>query len=295
MTRDRWTAAAMLAPSVILIGIFVYGFIAWSMRVSMSDWQGLVPSYNFVGLENFSQLLTDDRRFMIGARNTLIFSVVFLGGAIVLGLLLAIMIDRKLPAAGVFRNIYLFPMAVSFIVTGVAWRWLMNPATGDRTSGLNLLFEQAGLDFLVNSWHTTDPPWGMAFVGIPALWQMTGFAMAIFLAGLQSIPDELREAARVDGASEVQVYRRVIVPMLRPAVLSVVIVLGHISLKIFDLIIALTGRQLALDVPAIYMWTTTFDANNFNRGAAIGLLLLFAVTLLVIPYLVYTRRQEAEL
>ncbi|HEX6195450.1 MAG TPA: sugar ABC transporter permease [Jiangellaceae bacterium] len=295
MTRDRWTAAAMLAPSVILIGIFVYGFIAWSMRVSMSDWQGLVPSYNFVGLENFSQLLTDDRRFMIGARNTLIFSVVFLGGAIVLGLLLAIMIDRKLPAAGVFRNIYLFPMAVSFIVTGVAWRWLMNPATGDRTSGLNLLFEQAGLDFLVNSWHTTDPPWGMAFVGIPALWQMTGFAMAIFLAGLQSIPDELREAARVDGASEVQVYRRVIVPMLRPAVLSVVIVLGHISLKIFDLIIALTGRQLALDVPAIYMWTTTFDANNFNRGAAIGLLLLFAVALLVIPYLVYTRRQEAEL
>lgn len=295
MTRDRWTAAAMLAPSVILIGIFVYGFIAWSMRVSMSDWQGLVPSYNFVGLENFSQLLTDDRRFMIGARNTLIFSVVFLGGAIVLGLLLAIMIDRKLPGAGVFRNIYLFPMAVSFIVTGVAWRWLMNPATGDRTSGLNLLFEQAGLDFLVNSWHTTDPPWGMAFVGIPALWQMTGFAMAIFLAGLQSIPDELREAARVDGASEVQVYRRVIVPMLRPAVLSVVIVLGHISLKIFDLIIALTGRQLALDVPAIYMWTTTFDANNFNRGAAIGLLLLFAVALLVIPYLVYTRRQEAEL
>lgn len=295
MTRDRVTAAAMLAPSVLLVGIFVYGFIAWSGRVSMSDWQGLVPSYNFVGLENFNQLIFDDRRFLIGARNTLVFSVVFLGGAIVLGLLLAVLIDRQLPAAGLFRNLFLFPMAVSFIVTGVAWRWLMNPATGDRTSGLNLLFETIGLGGLANSWHTTDPPWGIAFVGIPALWQMTGFAMALFLAGLRAIPDELREAARMDGASELQIFRRVILPLLRPAVLSVVIILGHISLKIFDLIIALTGRQLALDVPAIYMWTTTFDANNFNRGAAIGILLLLAVALLVIPYLVYARRQETEL
>jgi glucose/mannose transport system permease protein len=273
----------------------VYDFIAWSGRVSMSDWQGLVPSYNFVGLENFNQLIFDDRRFLIGARNTLVFSVVFLGGAIVLGLLLAVLIDRQLPAAGLFRNLFLFPMAVSFIVTGVAWRWLMNPATGDRTSGLNLLFETIGLGGLANSWHTTDPPWGIAFVGIPALWQMTGFAMALFLAGLRAIPDELREAARMDGASELQIFRRVILPLLRPAVLSVVIILGHISLKIFDLIIALTGRQLALDVPAIYMWTTTFDANNFNRGAAIGILLLLAVALLVIPYLVYARRQETEL
>lgn len=295
MSRDRLTAAAMLAPSVLLVGIFVYGFIAWSMRVSMSDWQGLLPSYNFVGLENFTQLIFNDRRFLLGARNTAVFSVVFLGGAVVLGLLLAILLDRKLPASGMFRSVFLFPMAVSFIVTGVAWRWLMNPATGDRTSGLNLLFESIGLGALANSWHTTSPPWGIAFVAIPALWQMSGFAMAVFLAGLGSIPDEVREAARVDGASETQIYRRVVLPLLRPAVLSVVIILGHISLKIFDLIIALTGRQLALDVPAIYMWTTTFDGNNFNRGAAIGIMLLLAVALLVVPYLWYMRRQESEL
>jgi glucose/mannose transport system permease protein len=293
--RDRYVAAAMLAPSVILIAIFVYGFIAWSIRVSMSDWQGLTPSYNFVGLENYVELIFNDRRFHIGVRNTLVFSAVFLGGAIVLGLALAIMLDRKLPGENLFRSIFLFPMAVSFIVTGVAWRWLMNPATGSRTSGLNLLFESVGLDFLVSAWHTNPPPWGIAFVGIPALWQMSGFAMALFLAGLRSIPDELREAARVDGASEFQVYRRVILPLLRPAVLSVVIILGHISLKIFDLIIALSGRSLALDVPAIYMWTTTFDANNFNRGAAIGILLLLSVALLVVPYLWYSHRQEAEL
>jgi glucose/mannose transport system permease protein len=293
--RDRYVAAAMLAPSVILIAIFVYGFIAWSLRVSMSDWQGLIPSYNFVGLENYVELIFNDRRFHIGVRNTLVFSAVFLGGAIVIGLLLAIMLDRKLPGENLFRSIFLFPMAVSFIVTGVAWRWLMNPATGSRTSGLNLLFESVGLDFLVSAWHTNPPPWGIAFVGIPALWQMSGFAMALFLAGLRSIPDDLREAARVDGASEFQLYRRVILPLLRPAVLSVVIILGHISLKIFDLIIALSGRSLALDVPAIYMWTTTFDANNFNRGAAIGILLLLSVALLVVPYLWYSNKQEAEL
>jgi glucose/mannose transport system permease protein len=285
----------MLAPSVILIAIFVYGFIAWSLRVSMSDWQGLIPSYNFVGLENYVELIFNDRRFHIGVRNTLVFSAVFLGGAIVIGLALAILLDRKLPGENLFRSIFLFPMAVSFIVTGVAWRWLMNPATGSRTSGLNLLFESVGLDFLVSAWHTNPPPWGIAFVGIPALWQMSGFAMALFLAGLRSIPDDLREAARVDGASEFQLYRRVILPLLRPAVLSVVIILGHISLKIFDLIIALSGRSLALDVPSIYMWTTTFDANNFNRGAAIGILLLLSVALLVVPYLWYSNKQEAEL
>jgi glucose/mannose transport system permease protein len=295
MTRDRLTAAAMVAPSVVLVGIFVYGFIAWSLRVSMSDFQGLLPSYHFVGLDVYEQLVLHDRRFLLGARNTAVFSVVFLGGAMVLGLLLAILLDRRLPASGLFRSVFLFPMAVSFIVTGVAWRWLMNPATGDRTSGLNLLFDHLGLGFLANSWHTTGPPWGIAFVGIPAVWQMAGFAMAVFLAGLRSIPEELREAARVDGASELQLYRRVVLPLLRPAALSVIIILGHLSLKIFDLIIALTGRQVALDVPAIYMWTTTFDANNFNRGAAIGIMLLLAVAVLVVPYLWYVRRQETEL
>jgi glucose/mannose transport system permease protein len=134
MSRDRLTAAAMIAPSVILVGIFVYGFIAWSLRVSMSDWQGLVPSYNFVGLENFSHLLLNDPRFRVDIRNTVVFSVVFLGGATCSGLLLAILLDRKLPAEGFFRSVFLFPMAVSFIVTGVAWRWLMNPATGGPAS-----------------------------------------------------------------------------------------------------------------------------------------------------------------
>ncbi|HET7686553.1 MAG TPA: sugar ABC transporter permease [Candidatus Limnocylindria bacterium] len=292
--RRHWVPVAMLLPSIIAIGIFVYGFIAWSGRVSLSEWQGLTPNYDWAGLANFAELI-GDRRFQIDMRNTLVFTTFFVVGAVALGLLLAILLDRHVPGEGLFRSIFLFPLAISLIVTGVAWRWLMNPSTGSRSSGFNLILDGIGLDPLVSAWHTSDPPWGMAFVALPAVWQMSGFTMALFLGGLRAIPEELKEAARVDGASELQVYRRIILPLLRPALLSALIILGHLSLKVFDLIVALSGKDLRLDVPAIYMWTTTFDANNFARGAAIGIVLLLSVGLLVIPYLVWSLRRETDL
>jgi glucose/mannose transport system permease protein len=293
--RRHWVPVAMLSPSVIAIAIFVYGFIAWSARVSVSEWQGLVPDYTFAGLDNFAQLANDPRFRDFDIVNTVVFTTFFVTGTVVLGLALAILLDRHVPGEGLFRSIFLFPLAISLVVTGVAWRWLMNPATGDRTSGINLLFQGAGLDPLINAWYTSDPPWGIAFVALPAVWQMSGFTMALFLGGLRSIPEELKEAARVDGGGEVAIYRYIILPLLRPALLSALIILGHLSLKVFDLIVALTGRNIELDVPAIYMWTTTFDANNYARGAAIGILLLLSVALLVIPYLVWSLRRETEL
>ncbi|HWH23382.1 MAG TPA: sugar ABC transporter permease [Candidatus Limnocylindria bacterium] len=292
--RRHWVPVAMLSPSIVLIGIFVYGFIGWSLRVSMSEWQGLMPDYTWAGLSNFAELL-NDRRFHIDIRNTLVFTTFFIGGCVGLGLLLAVLLDRHVPGEGIFRSIFLFPLAISLIVTGVAWRWLMNPSTGERTTGLNLLLDTFGLNALMNAWHTSDPPIGIAFVALPAVWQMTGFTMALFLAGLRAIPEELKEAARVDGASELQVYRRIILPLLRPALLSALIILGHLSLKVFDLIVALSGKDIRLDVPAIYMWTTTFDANNFSRGAAIGIYMLVSVAILVVPYLVWSLRRETEL
>jgi len=292
--RRHWVPVAMLTPSILLIAIFVYGFIGWSLRVSTSEWQGLRPDYTWAGLDNFVQLLSD-RRFHIDMRNTLVFTTFFVTGAVAVGMLLAILLDRHVRGEGIFRSIFLFPLAVSLIVTGVAWRWLMNPGSGQRQTGLNLLFDIFGLDALQSAWHTTDPPWGIAFVALPAVWQMSGFTMALFLGGLRAIPEELKEAARVDGASELQVYRRVILPLLRPALLSALIILGHLSLKVFDLIVALSGKDIRLDVPAIYMWTTTFDANNFNRGAAIGIYLLLSVAILVVPYLVWSLRRETEL
>jgi glucose/mannose transport system permease protein len=290
--QGRWTAVAVLAPSMLAIAVFVYGFIAWTTLVSLSNWQGLMPDYSWAGLQNYVDLF-NDRRFHIDLINTVVFTTFFVGGAVGLGLFLAILLDRSFRGEGFFRSLFLFPLAISLVVTGVAWRWLMNPATGDRVSGLNILLGAFGIDPL--AWHTVEQPWGIAWVALPAVWQMAGFTMALFLAGLRSIPDELREAARVDGASEIQVYRFLIIPLLRPVLLSALIILGHLSLKVFDLIVAISGRDIRLDVPSIYMWTITFDGNNYAKGAAIAIVLLVMVAVLVIPYLVWTLRREAEL
>lgn len=291
--RETLLSVALVSPSILAIAIFVYGFIGWTARVSLSKWKGLLPDYTWAGLENFLGLFKDPR-FHIDIRNTLIFTVIFVIGSLIIGLGLAILLDQKIKGEGFFRSLYLFPMAISFIVTGVVWRWLMNPATGSRISGLNLLFDTLGLDFLISKWHTT-PYWGIAFIALPAIWQMSGYTMALYLGGLRGIPVELREAAQVDGANEVQIYRFIILPLLRPITLSAMIILGHISLKVFDLIVAVAGKQLPLDVPAIYMWQVTFDGYFFGRGAAIGILLLLSVAVLIVPYLIFTLRTEAEL
>jgi len=291
--RDRRLAVALAAPSIVATAIFVYGFIGWSIRVSVSKWTGLIPDYTFVGLRQYLDLASDGR-FALDVRNTAVFTVLFLIACLGIGLFLAILLDQRLKGESFFRSIYLFPMAISFIVTGVVWRWLMNSASGTRISGLNLLFHELGLDFLFSRWHLTDPPWGIAFVVIPAVWQMSGFTMALYLGGLRSISEDLREAARVDGASELQTYRYIILPLLQPVTLSAVIILGHISLKIFDLIVAISQNSIALDVPGVYMWRTTFDGNNYGQGAAIGIIMLVTVALLIVPYLIYSMRTEAE-
>ena len=293
LNLGKYAGFFLVLPSIIAVGIFVYGFIAWSVRVSLSQWKGLTPDYTFVGLKNYINLFSDPR-FMVDIRNTVIFTLVFVLGSLTIGLTLAILLDQHLPGEAFFRSLFLFPMAISFIVTGVVWRWMLNPAiTADRLSGFNLLFHNLGLDFLINQWHLT-PTWGIAAVALAAIWQMSGYTMALYLGGLRAVPDELREAARVDGASELQVYRRIILPMLWPVTLSAVIILGHISLKVFDLIIAVAGKQLPLDVPAIYMWQTTFDGLFYGRGASIGILLLISVAVLIIPYLSYSLRSGGE-
>ena len=292
---EKILSVALLLPSIVAVGIFVYGFIAWSVRVSFSKWKGLNADYTWVGLQQYNYLLFHDPRFRIDIRNTVVFTIGFIAICLVLGLGLAILLDQKLKGEALFRGIFLFPMSISFIASGVVWGWLMNPAMGSRLTGINLIFKNLGLDFLISLWHSNPPPWGMAYTVIPAVWQLSGFAMALYLGGIRSISEDIREAARVDGASEFQIYRYVILPMLQPVTLSAVIILGHMSLKIFDLIVALGRKDQRLDVPGIYMWTTTFDGTNYAQGAAIGILMLISVAILVVPYLINSMRTEAEL
>ncbi len=287
--KDRLTAIAMITPSVIAIGLFVYGFIGWTGWVSLSNWDGLRPDLSLVGLRNFERLFQVPR-FQADLRNTLTFTVLFLAACLIIGFLLAVLLDQRVRGEGLFRSIFLFPMAVSFIVTGVVWRWLMTPSTG-----LNLLFEGAGLGFLKSGWFT-DPAVGIKAVVIAATWQMSGFVMAMYLAGLRGIPEELREAARVDGATEFQVYRHIVLPLLQPITLSAVIILGHISLKIFDLTASMTkaGPAFSSDVPAYFMFETTFQGDHYAQGASIAIILLLMVSVLVVPYLLYSIRTEAQ-
>mgnify|MGYP000851695814 FL=1 len=291
--KEKWLAFLMVCPSIIAVAIFVYGFIGWTTRVSFSAWQGMTPDYSFVGLKNYIDLFVDNLRFQIDLKNTLIFTGIFVFGTLLLGLITALLLDQGLKGEGIFRSLYIFPMAISYIVTGVVWRWLMNPAQGSRVSGLNLLFQTLHLDFLINKW-TSTPEWGIAFLAIPAIWQLSGYTMAMYLAGLRAIPDELREAARVDGANEFEIFRYIILPLLRPVTLSAMIILGHMSLKTFDLVIATVGKQLVLDMPSINMWQSTFDGLQYGSGAAISILLLLSTAILIIPYLIFSLRAEVR-
>ncbi|OXB93055.1 carbohydrate ABC transporter permease [Parageobacillus galactosidasius] len=299
-TVDHWLALAFLSPSVVLILIFVYGFIGWTGYVSLSNWNSLVPDLSFAGLKNYIYLF-HDFRFQADLRNTLVFTVLFIGIVIVLGQLLAILLDQKLRGESIFRNIFFFPMALSFVVTGVVWQWLLNPSTG-----VNLFLKKFGLD---SKWYTDTTILGSFHLGkiefgvpvaivavvIAAVWQMTGFAVAMYLAGLRAVPEEVREAARMDGATEFQIYRKIIIPMLRPITVSVIIIMAHISLKIFDLIYAMTGpgANFVTDVPGVYMFETTFRGNYYANGAAIAIIMLLSVAIFIVPYLISSRKGES--
>ena len=279
----------LLAPTLIILGIFVYGLIAANVRVSLTNRTSLVPATEYVGLDNYIALLAEDR-FLHSLANLAVFTVVFIAGTMLFGFLWAWMLDKGVSAEGIFRSVYLFPMAVSFVASGVVWRWLLNSAEGDRASGLNRILETFGLGFLQNAWWN-EPTWGMAAIALPAIWQLSGYVMALFLAGFRGIPEELREAARMDGASEWKLYRFVIFPQLSPVALSALIIVSHMSLKVFDLIMSVTGSIYVTEVPATYMWIT-LTSNDYATSATIATILLLLASVFIIPYLIQTARSE---
>ncbi|MFP3959110.1 MAG: carbohydrate ABC transporter permease [Spirochaetaceae bacterium] len=296
MTRsksDLRRAVLLVAPSIIVVAVFVYGFIGWSLRVSMSAWRGIRPDWTFVGLENYVDLF-NSRRFIIDIQNTFYFTIFFILLTVVVGFLLALLINRRIRGESFFRTLYLFPMALSFVVTGVIWRWVLNPRYG-----INVILYNISESLGTFGWYTvTTQTMGFRFalIGLilAASWQFTGYTMAMYLAGLRGIPDELIESARIDGATELMVVRKVILPLLRPITLSAMIVLGHISLKIFDLVYAMSGSgpAFATDFPGIFMFETTFRGNRYAQGAAISIIMLAMVALVVVPYLVNAFRRE---
>ncbi len=367
LSKDRLWAIAVLTPSILLIGIFVYYFIGRTIYVSLTDWGNdpaqalaLNPIIRWVGLQNYSELFGGilQGRFRQELVNTLFFTLFFILGCLGVGLGLALVLDRNPKGEGLWRTIFLFPMSLSFIVTGTIWRWMLQPQGGVNqaptllggqpstfawlsSNESALKFDWNALPLITASvvgvvlivvavraaregnrtrtlvaavcaalligWAVLIGPrvkllatpelhgFNFAIVGIiiAAVWQMSGYTMALYLAGLRGIPEELREAAKVDGSNDAQMYRHVIFPLLSPITLSAMIILGHISLKIFDLVYAMAGPDnVAASVPALNMYLTSFRQNQFALGAAIGTILLILVAFVIVPYLANQFRGE---
>lgn len=294
---------ALVSPSIILIGIFVYGLIGQNIWTSLNaSTRRAVIGGKIVeraqhegGIGNYAKLLGSGD-YQHALWNLLVLTVVFLLGTMFFGLLWAILLEKGVSGEGVFRSIYLFPMAVSFIAAGVVWRWLLSPQQGSQAIGLNQLLQKMGLDPLQSSWWSSDSRWNMAAMAVPAIWQLSGYVMALFLAGFRGISEDQREAARIDGASELKIYRHVLFPQLSPIALSALIIIGHMSMKMFDLIYAIAGpNSYVAAVPATLMWTQMFNQNDKVMAAANATVLLVIVALVVVPYLIYTNRTEKGL
>ncbi|MFN7726972.1 MAG: carbohydrate ABC transporter permease [Rubrivivax sp.] len=274
-----WLPKLVVAPSFIVGLLFIYGLIAWNGWLSLSA-SRLLPNYEFVGLEQYVTLF-ENERFHVALKNMAIFGTLFIGGAMAVGLLLAVLLDQKIRAEGALRTIYLYPMAISFIVTGTAWKWILNPGLG-----LEHLMHQWGFTGFSFGW-LVDPDMAIYCVAIAGVWQSAGFVMALFLAGLRGIDDSIIKAAQIDGASLPRIYWRIVIPSLRPVFFSTLMVVSHLAIKSFDLVMALTagGPGYATDLPATFMYAMAFSRGQIGLGAASATVMLATVAAIVVPYL----------
>jgi glucose/mannose transport system permease protein len=277
---ESWLPKLVVAPAFVLGFAFIYGFMLWNGVLSVTA-SRMLPNYDeFVGLAQYQQLFEMDR-WWVALRNLGIFSVLYVGGSMLLGMVLAIFLDQKVRGEGALRTIYLYPMALSFIVTGTAWKWILNPSLGLEKLMHDLGWASFHFDWLVQS------ETAIYCVVIAGIWQSAGFAMALFLAGLRGIDDSIIKAAQMDGASLPRIYWRIILPVLRPVVFSSILVLAHLSIKSFDLVMALTagGPGYSTDVPATFMFVMSFTRGQIGLGAASATMMLATVAAIVVPYL----------
>lgn len=273
------TPKLVLAPSFVAVLIFVYGFIAWTAWVSLTR-SRLLPKYEIDSFIQYDRLFASPR-WDTAFSNLFVFGFLFIVIAMILGLILAILLDQNIRTEGAIRTIYLYPMALSMIVTGTAWKWILNPGLGLEATVRGWGFENFTFDWLVN------PDMAIYTIVIAAIWQSSGFVMALFLAGLRSVDQEIIKAAQVDGIPTTRIYSAIIIPSMAPIFLSAFIVLAHLAIKSFDLVIALTGGGpgYATDLPATYMYALAFSRGDIGQAASSAMVMMMVVFAIVVPYL----------
>jgi glucose/mannose transport system permease protein len=285
---EDWLPRLVLAPSFAALIVFVYGFILFTIYLSTTS-STLLPVFDFIGFGAYSRLFTIPN-WTVALKNLAIFGSLYIVLCSAMGLFLAILIDQRIRGEGLLRPIFLYPMALSFIVTGTAWKWFLDPGIG-----LEQTMHALGWTSFTFNW-IKDSQMAIYTIVIAAVWQSSGFVMAMFLAGLRGIDSEIMKAAQIDGASTVQTYRRIVIPQLRPAFLSAFVVLAHLAIKSFDLIIAMTngGPGRATEMPSTFMYSYTFTRNQMNVGAASAVIMLMMISSIIVPYLYAELRGEKK-
>ena len=288
---SEWTPRLVLAPSLIASFVYVFVFTFWTLYISLSN-STLLPTYQYVGFKHYSELWAN-HRWAIAYGNLFFFSGIYVVLSLLVGLALAIAIDQRVRFESFWRTIFLYPLAVSFAVTGTVWSWIYSP--------------NAGIEFLVRSlgWAdftfrlTTDRNSAIYAIILTGVWQSSGFAMALFLAGLRSVDPDIVKAAQIDGASRFRIYRKVILPSIAPIFIAVAVVLLQFAIKTFDLVVALTGGGpgISTTFPANYVYDLMFQRGEIAVGAAAAIMMLAALAVVLVPYAIWvdwrSRREAA--
>jgi glucose/mannose transport system permease protein len=276
---ERWLPQIVVSPLFAASLFFVYGFIAWTVYISFTR-SGVMPNYTFAGLLQYERLWATPRWY-VALSNLFIFTSLFMIACTVIGVILAILLDQRIRIEGAIRTIYLYPMALSFIVTGTAWKWILNPGLGIEHLVRQMGFADFKFDWLVNS------EMAIYTVVIAGVWQSSGYVMALFLAALRSVDDEIIKAAAIDGAGPLRTYGTIVLPIVRPVFLSAFIILAHLAIKSFDLVIALTGGGpgYATDMPATFMYAFAFQRSELGVAAASAVMMLVTILAIIVPYL----------
>ncbi|MBD3640833.1 MAG: sugar ABC transporter permease [Marinobacter sp.] len=283
---QRWLPKLVVAPTFVLVGIGIYGYMLWTGVLSFTS-SSFLPVYDFVGFDQYAKLMSNDR-WLTASVNLGIFGGLFILSCLLIGVVLAIFLDQKIRQEGAIRTIYLYPMALSMIVTGTVWKWILNPSLGLEKLMHDWGWTSFSFDWLVNS------DMAIYTIVMAAVWQASGFVMALFLAGLRGVDSSIIRAARVDGASLPLIYWKIILPSLRPVFFSAVMVLAHIAIKSFDLVMAMTagGPGYSTDLPAVFMYAHTFTRGQMGLGSASAMLMLGAILALIVPYLYSELREK---
>jgi glucose/mannose transport system permease protein len=290
-----WLPRLVLAPSFLLVLVFVYGFNLWTLFLSFTNSKAF-PTTNLIGFTNYVRLWnwtfeTDPpSNWYTALVNMALFGGLYIVFCLFLGLLLAILLDQRIRGEGILRPIYLYPLALSFIVTGTAWKLFLDPRIGLENAVHDWGWTSFHFDWVVN------PQMMIYCVAIAGVWQTSGFVMAMFLAGLRGVDGEILKAAQIDGASTYQTYRRIVIPIIRPVFFSALIVLAHMAIKSYDLVLSVTGKNPggAAELPSTFMYSYTFTRNQMAVGSASAVIMLMTIAAIMVPYIYSETREKGR-